>query len=142
MSPCAQGSVCGCPGLQVRAQSSVPWLGYSSTHRAHACMSLGAVLLMKLPQQKSQAFVAGFGQQIAADLEYGVRLGLSCLPSMGWMSTTCSALWDICLCSCVQFVGQFLLWRAVEASGMGLSAPAGSHCRDPSSQLVHSFFFI
>lgn len=36
VSPCSQV----CPGLQVRAQGSVLWLGYCSIHRARACVSL------------------------------------------------------------------------------------------------------
>lgn len=71
----------------------------------HVPVSCVTCAVPALPQQKSQVFVAGFGQQIAADLEYGVGLGLSCSPNISWVCTTCSALWDICLCSGVQCVG-------------------------------------
>lgn len=102
--PCVTllSGVCGCPELQVRAPSSVLWLGYSSLHVPVSCVTCE---FPALPQQKSQVCVAGFGQQIAADFKCGVGLGLSCSPNMSWVSIVCSALWDICLCSCVQFVG-------------------------------------
>lgn len=117
--PCALCSAVSrvpCVTLRSGLRVWLPWAAGEGTelcplawllqHAQGSCLHVPVLLVKSLlyPSRKVKT-VAGFGQQIAADLEYGVGLGLSCSPSMGWVSATCSARWDISLCSCVQFVG-------------------------------------
>lgn len=78
--PCVTllSGVCGCPGLQVRALSSVLCLGYSSLHVPVSCATCE---VPALPQQKSQVCVVGFGQQIAANFRCGLDLDSAVHPT-------------------------------------------------------------
>lgn len=78
---------------------------------------------------------------VCGELISGLCTGTRPFPGVGWVPTTCSALWGICACSHIQLVGWFLLQRAVQGAAEGLSVPAGSHCRDPSSRFIVSFSF-